>query len=262
MNKTTIKYICVATLTVLLTVAVIFTPYVYYAVSDAKILSNSQVEEFSLQKAGEKSTLEEKIALITSEKAIWVNEALEQDDVQTNVLRAVRNMSNYLCDEYTKNVLSTFLDSDNITLTYFESTIASGPVNGKPVYVPLLYAEFYGDEFPAATVLIDRDTNKVYQFTITANEKTFYTKESEDTFYSGLNIPEDDYYEIMHSVHKQLLDYFSSISLPRISITARRESFKFSVFGFNYLYHKYDIEDDLANDTHNYYDNSQSEELS
>ncbi|MGN0558465.1 MAG: hypothetical protein ACI4IS_03325 [Acutalibacteraceae bacterium] len=262
MNKSTVKYISVAALAVLLTVSVIFTPYVYYAVSDAKILANSQVEEFSLQRAGEKSTLEEKIALITSEKAIWVNEALEQDDVKPTVLRAVRNMGNYLCDEYTKNVLSTFLDSEDITLTYFESTIASGPVNGEPVYVPLLYAEFYGDNFPAATVLVDRYTNKVYQFTITANEKTFYTKESEDAFYSGLNIPEDDYYEIMHSVYKQLLDYFSNLSLPRVSITARRESFKFSVFGFNYLYHKYDIEDDLANDTHNYYDNSQSEELS
>lgn len=240
--KVSAKYIICAVITVIVIVAVVFLPYLYYYAVDVKNDNAYTVESFSLKNPNVKTSLNALISLMNSDKVIWIAEKTQpaDDELCKTVKAAINQLSKYLSDDsYTKAALAYFLDDKDSEVAFSEAVIASGAVGDTPVSAPLLYVELTGSDFYITKVLINRETNKIYQLEIFYDNKRYY-----DDY--GYAMTDEEIEKIYNYTHDRLYEYLQCDENPNIAQYIETNNFGFCIFNSTYFNLRYNSDKEIA----------------
>lgn len=237
----TVKYILCTAATAILTVAIVFMPYLYYYAKDSGNGDTYDVESFSFDNLKTSVSYNELMTLLKLENSIWVD---EKEQISENDINAVIDAVKIFKEVFPKNdyvdkVFDTFLNDPGLKIDCYQASILSGVGDDIPMSVSFLYVEYSGENFEYASILLDRHTNMIYQFSIYALEDNpFYGEELPDNeeFYYDSPGEAEVYNEIYDAVSYGAYKYWRGS--PQINIY--RYSFELYLFGMDYNTIRYD----------------------
>ena len=242
--KKSLKYIVCITISLAITATVLFLPSFYYKANDQSTKSQISVEAFSINAPKHNLSPQNIYDLINSESAVWIeNTPSANTDIITKSTISAINALQYYFDANGAEAFAfnTFINDSNVKLNTFLSTTVSGSVDGTPMSSTLYSMDFFGANFDIATVVIDIDTNIIYEFQIYYSEMTEY--KGIEAYASG-DYATDEYssFEKEYNIsQRQSLAKYWGISEDKvINIYSNNKSFLFSIFkdfyNSNYLY--------------------------
>ncbi len=235
--KNKIKYTLCIAVSIIVTCAVVFLPYLYYYAQDNKVSKTYAVEKFSLEKLNNDTSYNNLQSLLLSRNTIWVNneESFSDELLNKTVTDSLIELKKSFSEnEYASNIIDVFLHDSYIKPAHYESVIVSGAVNSIPVSASLLYVEYYGSNFSQMTILIDQKTNKIYQYDIFGFENQF------DIAQNNALSSSDEYDTIFSNIQYNLYEYLNFNQTIHPSITIDYNSFYFYIFNYDYYTLRYD----------------------
>lgn len=228
--KNKLKYILCTVLSVAVTFLIVAMPYFYYGVNDSR-KTEFKPEKLSINTEIGNTPLVSQVArLVTSGNAIWIddNENFSDFTMLQLVYAALQPLRESLKEsDYAVSAIDLLMNDVDKKAALCETKIASGVVDDVPVSVRLMYVEFYGSDFIEASVLFDRNTDKVYQFSILTNDGMLnYDYNNDwDILMPDITTGLQSYYD--YESDKEL-EYFTPI------IVIDPNNFHINLFGVNY----------------------------
>lgn len=239
--KNKVKYIFCAAVTLLITGAIIFLPYFYYSAEDGRTEKSVKTESFSLEKTSADSSIESLNELLFSGKAIWTDNKKNITEAETleSVKISLNELKKYFSpDSDVVGYIDRVLNDKNISLLGTDFSIVSGMTDDKLVSASLLYAEFMGEGFENMQILIDKETNKVYELLIAET-------------YGYDAVGNYDYAENDKEITDALCKYIGTDNCSNLIAQQLPMGFRYSVFGCDYYSLRYNSADSFASISEN-----------
>lgn len=247
--KNKLKYAVCAVISVIVTCAVVFLPYFYYNTQDSNQRKTYKVEDFSIETPETDISYDKLYSLLLSGNAIWVNsrESLSNSHLLMIAKDALNELKPYFSDnKYALEAIDTFLINTDISYIEYESSVVSGVIDDIPMSASLLYIKFYTDNSFEITIVIDKKTKKIFQYSIydvdNVSDHLSFSSEYYDTINKEIDINLNDYWDIEDD----------------LETTIYIEPYGFSFYLFNYDYYILKYNEFIYDDDH-IYDSDQDE---
>lgn len=246
MNK--IKYALCIFITAAVTCAVIFLPYLYYSRTDKRDADNYVTETYSLETKSDKITSDELIKLLSSDEAIWLKSDTfsmyyyddklfdelfdELNAAQPQLKNAFKN------NDLAKTAIDEFYKATSQTpANMVEEVTVNGEVNGSPVSITLLYAE-YADSTENGlgrfSMLIDKNTKIVYEFNCTPK-----TPLVQDDFLAQHDLYESFELSMIEQTYSDLRTYWNINNEHKYNIVSTFDCFYFNIMPLTFTQYEF-----------------------